>query len=128
MASCALNSALGFFRQIPSGWRLTVIFGSGCFELYVDVQPALDALGRRGSIEKPDSHIFEEAVRRLRLKPDRIVHFGDEPVDDFSGAVAAGLRAVLIDGRNVHSTHANRINSLYELEAWIDAEQCEVRC
>src|SRR5215469_3396025 len=128
------------------------IFGSTCFELYVDVQPVLHALKRRGlrlavvsnwhrgldffchemnlsnlldaiisssdiGIEKPDPRIFEEAVRRLRAKPDHIVHVGDEPDQDFSGAVAAGLRAILIDRRNVYSAHANRINSLYELEA-----------
>lgn len=128
------------------------IFGSACFELYVDVQPVLHALKRRGlrlavvsnwhrgldsfchemnlsnlldavisssdiGIEKPDPGIFEEAVRRLRAKPNHIVHVGDEPDEDFRGAVAAGLRAILIDRRNVYSAHANRINSLYELEA-----------
>ena len=128
------------------------IFGSACFELYVDVQPVLHALKRRGlrlavvsnwhrglgsfchemnlsnlldavisssdiGIEKPDPRIFHEAVRRLRAKPDHIVHVGDEPDEDFSGAVAAGLRAILIDRGNVYSAHANRINSLYELEA-----------
>ena len=128
------------------------IFGSGCFELYVDVQPVLQALRRRGQrlavvsnwhrgldsfchemnlsnlldavisssdigIEKPDPRIFLEAVRRLRVQPDCIVHVGDEPNDDFTGAVAAGLRAILIDRRNTYSTHPNRIESLYELEA-----------
>lgn len=128
------------------------IFGSGCFELYIDVQPALHALRRRGlrlavvsnwhrgldsfchemslsnlldavisssdiGVEKPDSRIFLEAVRRLRVEPDRIAHVGDEPDDDFTGAVAAGLRAILIDRRNAHSTHPSRIGSLNELEA-----------
>jgi putative hydrolase of the HAD superfamily len=128
------------------------IFGSACFELYVDVQPVLQALKRRGlrlavvsnwhrglgsfchemnltnlldavisssdiGIEKPDPRIFHEAVRRLGAKPDHIVHVGDEPDEDFSGAVAAGLRAILIDRRNIYSAHANRINSLHELEA-----------
>jgi HAD superfamily hydrolase (TIGR01509 family) len=127
------------------------IFGSGCFELYVDVQPVLCALKRRGlrlavvsnwhrgldsfchetdlsdlldavissadiRIEKPDPRIFDEAVRRLRAKRDHIVHVGDSPDDDFSGAIAAGLRAILIDRGNLHAAHINRINDLYELE------------
>lgn len=127
------------------------IFGSGCFELYVDVQPVLHALKRRGlrlavvsnwhrgldsfchetdlsdlldavissadiQIEKPDPRIFDEAVRRLRAKRDRIVHVGDSPDVDFGGAVAAGLRAILIDRGNLYATHINRINDLYELE------------
>ena len=127
------------------------IFGSGCFELYVDAQPVLRALKRRGlrlavvsnwhrgldsfchetdlsdlldavissadiRIEKPDPRIFDEAVRRLRAKRDRIVHIGDSPDDDFGGAIAAGLRAILIDRGNLYATHINRINGLYELE------------
>jgi HAD superfamily hydrolase (TIGR01549 family) len=127
------------------------IFGSGCFELYVDVQPVLHALKRRGlrlavvsnwhrgldsfchetnlshlldavisssdiGIEKPDSRIFDEAVRQLRVKRDRIVHVGDLPEDDFGGAVRAGLRAILIDRGNRYCSHTNRINNLYELE------------
>lgn len=67
-------------------------------------------------IEKPDSRIFHEAARRLGVKPDRIVHVGDLPHDDFRGAVAAGLRAILIDRLNAYSIHRNRINNLHELE------------
>lgn len=127
------------------------IFGSGCFKLYVDVQPVLRALKRQGlrlavisnwhrgldsfchetnlshlldavisssdiGIEKPDPGIFDEAVRRLRVKRDRIVHVGDLPEDDFVGAVRAGLRAILIDRGNLYCSHTNRINNLYELE------------
>ena len=130
------------------------IFGSGCFELYVDVQPVLRALKGRGlrlavvsnwhrgldsfchetnlshlldavvsssdiGIEKPDPRIFDEAVRQLRVKRDRIVHVGDLPEDDFGGAVRAGLRAILIDRGNRYTSHTNRINNLYELEGWL---------
>jgi HAD superfamily hydrolase (TIGR01549 family) len=127
------------------------IFGSGCFKLYVDVQPVLGALKRRGlrlavvsnwhrgldsfchetnlshlldavisssdlGIEKPDPRIFDEVVRQLHVKPDQIVHVGDSPDDDFSGAARAGLKAILIDRGNLYCPHANRINNLYELE------------
>ena len=67
-------------------------------------------------IEKPDSRLFNEVVYRLQLEADQVVHVGDSPVDDFSGAVAAGLRAILIDRGNVHCRHVNRISSLYEFE------------
>ena len=127
------------------------IFGPGCFELYSDVQPVLNALRENGlrlavisnwhsglnffchemnlarlfdaivasadiGIEKPDSRIFHEAARRLNVRPDRIVHVGDLPSDDFDGAVAAGFNAILIDRRNKHSSHDNRINDLFELQ------------
>lgn len=67
-------------------------------------------------IEKPDSGIFSEAVRQLGVKPDRIVHIGDLPQDDFDGAVAAGFKAILIDRLNKHPTHPNKIASLFELQ------------
>lgn len=66
-------------------------------------------------IEKPDSRIFHEAARQLGVNPDRIVHIGDLPRDDFEGAVAAGFRPILIDRLNSHETHPNRIISLFEL-------------
>lgn len=45
---------------------------------------------------KPDPRIFAEAIARLRVDPARVLHIGDTVVDDYDGAVAAGLRAVLI--------------------------------
>jgi FMN phosphatase YigB (HAD superfamily) len=50
------------------------------------------------------------------VKPDRIVHVGDLPSDDFDGAGAAGFKAILIDRLNKHSTHDNRINDLFEVQ------------
>jgi FMN phosphatase YigB (HAD superfamily) len=66
-------------------------------------------------IEKPDSRIFHEAARQLGIDSDRIVHIGDLPRDDFEGAIGAGLRPILIDRSNKHSTHPDRITSLFEL-------------
>jgi putative hydrolase of the HAD superfamily len=66
-------------------------------------------------IEKPDVRIFNEAVRSLRAEPGRVVHVGDSPDDDVAGAVAAGLKAILIDRENAHRSSGNRITSLYEL-------------
>ncbi len=66
-------------------------------------------------IEKPDSRIFQEAARQLGVSPDRIVHIGDLPRDDFEGAIAAGLKSILIDRLNNYVTHPNRITSLFEL-------------
>jgi len=67
-------------------------------------------------IEKPDPRIFHEAVRQLGSEPDRIVHIGDLPHDDFIGAVSAGLRGILIDRLGKYPTHPDRIENLLELE------------
>jgi putative hydrolase of the HAD superfamily len=44
--------------------------------------------------KKPDPRPFREALRRLRVQPERAVHVGDRPTDDGEGAVGAGLRFV----------------------------------
>lgn len=48
---------------------------------------------------KPSRLIFEEAVRRFGVHPDKVVHIGDSLEDDVQGARAAGLEAVFIDRR-----------------------------
>jgi putative hydrolase of the HAD superfamily len=45
----------------------------------------------RAGVAKPDPAIFELAVRELDASPARVLHVGDEPVDE-QGALAAGLR------------------------------------
>jgi HAD superfamily hydrolase (TIGR01549 family) len=42
--------------------------------------------------KKPDPRPFREALRQLRVKPDRALHVGDQPADDEQGAAAAGMR------------------------------------
>ena len=49
--------------------------------------------------EKPDGHIFEEALRVAGFtgRRDRVVHVGNDPVSDIRGAASSGIDAVLID-------------------------------
>lgn len=42
--------------------------------------------------DKPDSWIFEQALDRAGAKPDEALHVGDDPVRDWQGASAVGLR------------------------------------
>ncbi len=49
--------------------------------------------------EKPDPRIFLEAARRLGLDPERIAHVGDRRREDVEGALALGMRAILLDRR-----------------------------
>jgi len=64
---------------------------------------------------KPDPRIFAEAVARLRVDPARVLHVGDTFVDDYEGAAAAGLRAVLIARNAEPPAGAPVIRSLAEL-------------
>ena len=52
--------------------------------------------------EKPDPRIFEHALTHLGVGPDVTIHVGDTPAADIVGAVAAGIRPVLVDPHDDH--------------------------
>ncbi len=70
--------------------------------------------------EKPDPRIFAEALRRADSTPPRnAVMVGDQIESDINGAMAAGIRPVLLDRKSQHnqfSAHP-RITSLEQLKA-----------
>lgn len=51
----------------------------------------------REGVEKPASAIFHRALDRLGVAPQRALHVGDSPRDDYQGAEGAGLSAALVD-------------------------------
>lgn len=48
-------------------------------------------------VAKPHSLIFETACRLLRVRPEQIVHVGDDPDDDVRGGINAGFRTVWVN-------------------------------
>ncbi len=46
---------------------------------------------------KPDPPLFTEACRRLNVRPEQIVHVGDDPEHDVLGAARAGFRTVWVN-------------------------------
>jgi putative hydrolase of the HAD superfamily len=91
------------------------------------VYPVLDAVGLTPFFDsvtipalagaaKPDPAIFLHALRTHHLDPAEAAYVGDEPGDDYAGATAAGLRAILLDRKDRHKDAAvRRIRSLEEL-------------
>jgi putative hydrolase of the HAD superfamily len=73
------------------------------------------------SWEKPHPEIFLEAVRRAGITPSQALHVGDSPDHDVDGALAAGLRAALVDRDDNHPMfdRAPRVSSLHELIALV---------
>ena len=78
-----------------------------------DLEDVLERVGLRSSFdfaldsarlgyEKPHGEIFDEALRRTGVEPASAVHIGDSPEHDVDGALAAGLRAILLDRNNRH--------------------------
>jgi putative hydrolase of the HAD superfamily len=68
---------------------------------------------------KPERAIFEHALELAGAGPERALHAGDSPVEDVEGALAAGLRAVLVvrDGDLRAPEGVPRIRTLAELPA-----------
>jgi putative hydrolase of the HAD superfamily len=48
-------------------------------------------------VEKPEAELFQIAANALDVKLEDIAHVGDDPIDDFQGALSAGCRAILLD-------------------------------
>lgn len=65
-------------------------------------------------IKKPDRRIFEHAARLMGVKTGNCIYVGDDPKDDYEGAISAGMEAILIDRENKYC-----IKTLKELIPWI---------
>jgi putative hydrolase of the HAD superfamily len=68
--------------------------------------------------KKPAPQFFAELARRLQCEPGEILFVGDHLGNDYEGASAAGLRAVLLDpGRKQLEAGCRRIDRLIDLLA-----------
>lgn len=45
---------------------------------------------------KPDKRIFEEALRRLGVRPDKAIYIGDSPIEDIRGAKTLGIKTIFV--------------------------------
>jgi putative hydrolase of the HAD superfamily len=65
----------------------------------VGVAWAIDAVFDSAIVgfEKPDPRIFQAALDRFGVAPERVLHLGDVYATDTVGARAAGLRTALVD-------------------------------
>jgi HAD superfamily hydrolase (TIGR01549 family) len=64
---------------------------------------------------KPDAEIFLRTCTRLAISPGDVLHVGDSLREDFEGARAAGLTAILLDRKDQHPEIPERIRSLSEI-------------
>jgi putative hydrolase of the HAD superfamily len=83
----------------------------------------LEALGLAGSFRavsvsaiegtgKPEPEIFRRTCARLGLAPAEVLHVGDSLVEDYEGARAAGLSALLLDREGRHAGLPDRLETL----------------
>jgi putative hydrolase of the HAD superfamily len=71
-------------------------------------------------VSKPSPRIFEEALARTGVAASEVLHVGDHPAEDYEGARAAGLSALLLDRVGHRHSAAESISSLAEIPAWLD--------
>ena len=91
----------------------------------------LEAFGLAGSFHvisvsaiegtgKPEPDIFLRTCARLDLSPAEVLHVGDSLVEDYGGARAAGLQALLLDREGRHARFRHRIETLAVLPRFLD--------
>jgi len=78
----------------------------------------------RVGVAKPDPAIFHVALEALGVPASEALHAGDDVVADVEGALAAGLRAVLIDREERRAAlppGVQRVRTVAELVAGLDS-------
>jgi HAD superfamily hydrolase (TIGR01549 family) len=66
---------------------------------------------------KPHGSIFKAVLDLLEVAPGDAAMVGDTYEDDIAGALALGMRAVLVDRLGLHEDYQPRIDDLYTLPA-----------
>jgi putative hydrolase of the HAD superfamily len=64
---------------------------------------------------KPHASIFRAVLDLLDVEPAEAVMVGDTIADDIEGALALGMRAILLDREGVHPEFDPRIETLHQL-------------
>jgi HAD superfamily hydrolase (TIGR01509 family) len=78
--------------------------------------------------EKPHPVIFEAALRAMNAEPAESLYVGDVYSVDYVGATGAGMQAVLFDVAGAYRERKfPRVESLAELEAWLQNVGCSTR-
>ena len=66
---------------------------------------------------KPHASIFRAVLELLEVEPDEAAMVGDTIADDIDGALALGMRAILVDREGRHEDFEPRVESLSALPA-----------
>ena len=112
-ATRRLGLKMGIISNIPSEERLrNELEAIGLVKFF----PILVSSGSVG-ISKPDKRIFHLAAKKLDELPNNILFVGDDLQRDYYGAIHAGMKAVLIDRREIvkDDTNVCCVSSLEQL-------------
>ena len=76
--------------------------------------PLFVLISREVGFNKPSPVIFEEALRKLGLPAQSVLHIGDSRSEDLDGARAAGLQGLELV-RAARAAHDDQIASLTDI-------------
>ncbi|MFA9408183.1 MAG: HAD-IA family hydrolase [Candidatus Dadabacteria bacterium] len=71
---------------------------------------------------KPDPNIFHSALKEMGADPKQCLHIGDNIYNDFHGARALGIQALLLDRENEYESigKQHKISNLKEINEFLD--------
>lgn len=89
----------------------TLLTELGLTEFFAFILPSAEV-----GVEKPNERIFRLALQRVGLRPEEVVHIGDQYEADVIGARAVGITPILLDRKgNARCQGVICISSLTEL-------------
>lgn len=121
---CAADAPVVVRELVDRGYRLGLASNfDERLHVVIDGLPELQGFGLRVvssevGWRKPHARFYQQVMRAAACPPDRILFVGDDMVNDYEGATASGLAALLYDPRGIHSeSSACRAGALTELLA-----------
>jgi len=75
---------------------------------------------------KPAKEFFAAVAKAADVNLQEILYVGDDPVNDYQGAVAAGCRAVLFDRAGRMSAGFRNVHQLSSVVDWLDVAHVDV--
>jgi putative hydrolase of the HAD superfamily len=111
----ALNKldSLAIRLAVLSNWDYSLhraLEGAGIYNRFDLIVASLEH-----GVEKPDPRLFHTIIDHFAVQPSEVLHIGDNVVDDFEGARAAGMRAALLD-RTRQATEQPVLHHLDQIE------------
>lgn len=102
----------GFILAVASNWdsRLPALLADLKLDSFFDHKFISFELGTA----KPDELFFLTALKRANLRPNEVVHIGDDQENDFESPTKLGIRSFLIN-RNSPATKPYQLSSLTDL-------------
>lgn len=123
----AYTDTIAVLQQLRSHYQLAMITNTSqatfehLRELYpIDTLFDLVVTSYETGLMKPDSRVFQYALKTLQLPAERAVMVGDSLEADYNGAQAAGLRVVLLDRTNRYPKITDKLTDLTTLPDWLE--------